>query len=101
MKIKSKVSKVNTINPELTNMVLIYRAFNIEDLQRLRHQTAQVQPGQCVHFLTVCGSNIICSFNLLLSAQQISRTETWQKKINNMQLQNIVFIQNGAWEWIV
>ena len=45
------MSKVNKVNPESAYCsTRKAEAFNIEDLQRLRHQTAQVQPGQCVHY---------------------------------------------------
>ena len=91
------MSKVNKINSESTNMVLIYRAFNIEDLQRLRHQTAQVLPGQCVHYSQfvvqiLYAASICCCLLNKLSERNLAEEN------NKMQLQNIVFIQNGAWE---
>ena len=76
-------------------MVLICRTFNIEDLNRLRHQTAQVLiPGQCVHYSQfvvqiLYAASICCC--LLNKAERNLAEEN-----NKAQLQNIVFIQNGG-----
>ena len=84
------MSKVNKVNPESAYCsTRKAEAFNIEDLQRLRHQTAQVQPGQCVHY-----SQFVVIFTKQL--QSVARNLAEENKKNQNAASNVFFIQNGA-----
>jgi len=76
-------------------MVLKCRTFNIEDLNRLRHQTAQVlDSAYTTHSLWF-------KYYMQLQSAAVCSTkqkETWQKENNKVQLQNLSSYKMAALE---